>query len=58
MGRTSDEAKEAIRFSLGVDSGREDVEVLVGVLPELVERTRLLVIEGEWQSLEDELWVE
>ncbi len=58
MGRSSEQAKEALRFSLGVDTGRDDVEYLVGILPELVERTRLLVKEGEWQSLEDELWAE
>jgi cysteine desulfurase len=35
-----EDARGALRFSLGTTSGEEDVDLLVEVLPEVVERAR------------------
>jgi cysteine desulfurase len=40
MGCTVDQASSCIRFSLGIDNTAEEVDIVLGVLPELVEGLR------------------
>lgn len=52
MGQSEQRAREAIRFSLGRNTSRSDVENVLRILPGLVERTRSLVEEGDWENME------
>ena len=40
MGRTPEEARGSLRFSVGPDNSMDEIERVVGVLPALVERVR------------------
>jgi cysteine desulfurase len=40
MGQSDDAARSALRFSLGHTSTREDLDLLIAVLPGAVERAR------------------
>jgi cysteine desulfurase len=40
MGRTEDEAKSAIRFSLGKNTAEAEIDAVLEILPGLVERIR------------------
>ena len=55
MQNSPEEAREAVRFSMGLGTTAEEVATLVSILPELVERTRGLVVEGEWEEWEANL---
>ena len=55
MGRNPEEAREAIRFSLGEKTTEDDIVRVLDLLPVLVERTRGLVVEGEWETWEASL---
>ena len=55
MNNTPEEAREAVRFSMGLGTTQDEVARLVSILPALVERTRGLVVEGEWDDWEANL---
>ena len=53
MGQSNDEAREAIRFSLGHGTTADEIERVLNVVPRLVEECRAFVDEGSWESWED-----
>jgi cysteine desulfurase len=58
MGQTTERARGAVRFSVGSSTTAEEIDGVIGLIPELVERVRGLGEDADWRQWEEEPWME